>query len=169
MKKPNGPYRYTLELYGVANARKIAKKLQNGVEVDFSKPVTNAKTPKIYIGLVEGAVVYIGYTGQSISSRLNYGFKVNGANGYHGYKWKQKDKVELMIWTFEAFKEDKMEKDKKDNEKYKLFVEAIEAELVYLVRSKTGQWPECQNEIHFNNENRKDVLKVAEEIYETIK
>lgn len=168
MEKINGPYRYTLELEGDKDARKIVKTLQNGIEVNFNKPVTNAKTPKIYIGLVDGLVVYIGYTGQSIRSRLNYGFRIKGENGYYGYKWKWKDKVELLVWAFDAFIEEKTTTDKNTNEDYKLYVEAIEAELVYLVRHKTGQWPECQNEIHFNNVRRMEVLEKAKEIYEQV-
>ncbi len=30
-------------------------------------------------------------------------------------------------------------------------IEAIEGEIVYLIRHKTNKWPEYQNEIHFSN------------------
>lgn len=30
-------------------------------------------------------------------------------------------------------------------------IEAIEGELVYLIRNKFGYWPKFQNEIHFSN------------------
>ncbi|TDE05820.1 hypothetical protein [Flavobacterium sandaracinum] len=42
------------------------------------------------------------------------------------------------------------------------FVEAVEGELVYLVRQKTGKWPLFQNEIHFNNCD--GALEVAEDV-----
>jgi hypothetical protein len=34
----------------------------------------------------------------------------------------------------------------------KIEIESIEAELVFLIRQKTGLWPLTQNEIHFNND-----------------
>jgi hypothetical protein len=48
------------------------------------------------------------------------------------------------------------------------FVEGIEAELVYLVRSKTGRWPLFQNEIHFNNDNHEKTKEIALRIYRKV-
>ena len=48
------------------------------------------------------------------------------------------------------------------------FVESVEAELVYLVRNKTGKWPKNQNEIHFNNFEIEKAKQVAEKIYKVI-
>lgn len=84
-----------------------------------------------------GEVYYVGITSQSISSRLRYGFNANGENGYQGYKWKGKvSQAVLLIWNFPGMNKD--------------HVEAIEAELVYFIREKTGQWPRYQMEIHFH-------------------
>lgn len=37
------PYRYRLRLEGPEEERKIKEKLQDGMEVNFSKPVTNKR------------------------------------------------------------------------------------------------------------------------------
>ena len=46
-----------------------------------------------------------------------------------------------------------------------VFVESVEAELVYLIRKKTGKWPCFQNEIHFSNHNLKKAKEIALAIY----
>lgn len=156
-------YRYTLFL-GIRDGRNaILRKEQNGVPVNFSKPVTVDKHPKIYVLKVGDELVYIGYTGQGIRARLDGGLRAKGENGYHGYKWQNEKVLDLLVFMFEPFTE-----DADSNDEYKLFVEAIEAELVYLVREKTGNWPRCQNEIHFNNERREEVKKIAGEIYDIV-
>ena len=40
-------------------------------------------------------------------------------------------------------------------------IENIEAELAFLIRTKTGKWPLNQNEIHFNNkfDNGKEIAE----------
>lgn len=47
----------------------------------------------------------------------------------------------------------------------KLYGEAVEAEVVYLVRKETGNWPLGQNEIHFNNAHPKQARLEAQKIY----
>jgi len=96
------------------------------------------KIPKLYIIKENLEYLYIGTTIQSITSRLRYGLNANGKGGYHGYKWKTKEKVILYVWRFEELDMHQ--------------VENIEAELAYLIRQKTGKWPINQNEIHFNND-----------------
>lgn len=69
--------------------------------------------------------------------------KVQG--GYIGYKWIEPastlSAVRIMVVTF-------CEPDL--NRKT---LEAIEGQLVFMVRNHTGQWPLWQNEIHFWNEH----------------
>ena len=82
-------------------------------------------------------ICYVGITSQSMSSRLRIGFIDNGHYGYHGYKWKDRlEQAELLIWTFPDLKKE--------------CVEAIEAEMVYYIRNRTGNWPKYQMEIHFH-------------------
>ena len=97
-----------------------------------------------------GEIYYVGITSQSISSRLRYGLKADGKHGYHGYKWKDKiTQAELLIWSFPGSTQE--------------HVEAIEAELVYFIREKTGKWPKYQMEIHFHVASESE-RQVAESI-----
>ncbi|WP_149304910.1 hypothetical protein [Pareuzebyella sediminis] len=160
-----GPICYTLFLTGDEKNRTIYQKMSEGKVANFTAPVTAKLTPKIYVLQHNGKPVYVGYASQSIGTRLNQGLKADGKKGYHGYKWKQADELKLMVFVFEQ----KL-KGKKDNadKPYILFVEAVEAELVYKIRQETGKWPAFQNEIHFNNENLEKAKLVAAEIYRKI-
>lgn len=161
----SGPYRYQLILSGAEDKRQIVAKLKEGRHTKFVPPLTKNKRPKIYVIKVDKEVVYIGYTSQSITSRLNYGLKAKGKNGYHGYKWKNaSDEVELLVFVFERELAGDIEKDRGTIN----FVEAIEAELVFKHRAEKGYWPKYQNEIHFNNEQLKSVLGITECIYNYI-
>ncbi|HMS67508.1 MAG TPA: GIY-YIG nuclease family protein [Saprospiraceae bacterium] len=112
--------------------------IENNVVVSkFSNPLTS-KEFKIYIIKNENKILYIGTTKTSIITRLSYGLRANGKNGYHGYKWKTFGKVLLYVFCFNDFDKSK--------------IESIEAELAFMTRESTGRWPECQNEIHFNND-----------------
>jgi len=112
------------------------------------------KIPKLYILKEDNDYLYVGTTSQSLTSRMRYGLTVHGKSGYHGYKWKAKEKVTLFVWRF--------------IELSKLEIENIEAELVFLIRQKTGKWPLHQNEIHFNN-NFSDAKILADELYRATK
>jgi len=122
----------------------------NGQKIShFVAPDTKAGIQKLYVVKDGRDICYVGITSQSISSRLRTGVVDNGHYGYHGYKWKDKlKKAELLIWIFP-------DKTKANN------VEAIEAELVYYIREKTGNWPKYQMEIHFHraSESEKQIAK----------
>lgn len=171
----HSPQTYTLIISGNKENRVLQKKQQNGIDTDFKYPVTKDKCPKIYILKHNDEIVYVGYTGQSMTARLSYGFKVNGENGYYGYKWKVEDELELIVFVFEQqFQEIKhitdtnlKEELEVQNRKYKEDIEAIEAEIVFLVRNEYGYWPKYQNEIHFNN-SYNQAKQVAGEIYSLI-
>lgn len=160
-----GPYCYTLQLTGEKDKRVIATKLCNGIEAKYTLSVTKLSTPKIYI-LKEGdVVVYVGYTSQSIATRFWQGIRASGFNGYYGYKWKQVNELQLLVFVFDQ----KLEGNKHDYDKtHVALAEAVEAELVYIVRNKTGKWPAYQNEIHFNNSQSDLARTIASEIYQKI-
>lgn len=161
----SGPYRHKLILDGKPGSRRIVSKLKEGKQVNFTSPLTKSKRPKIYVIKIKSDIVYIGYTSQSMTTRLNYGLKASGKNGYHGYKWKKDyDEVELLVFVFEK----SYSGDKEADLKTKHFVEAIEAELVFKYRSETGMWPKYQHEIHFNNTRRQNVLGIAGYMWEYI-
>ena len=104
----------------------------------FPQRLTEPKVAKLYILKENNEYLYVGTTMQSLTTRIRYGLTANGKTGYHGYKWKNKEKVELYVWGFDGL--DKVQ------------IESIEAEFVFLIRKKTRHWPLTQNEIHFNNE-----------------
>ncbi len=56
--------------------------------------------------------------------------------------------------------------DKSNIHNEKKYYEAIEAEIAFLIRFKTGKWPECQCEIHFHNIPY--AKQIAEKIYNKI-
>ncbi len=163
--KYTGPYCYTLFLSGEEEKRVIAKKECDGKTTNFKRPVTLNKTPKIYILKRNDEIVYVGYASQSIGTRLSQGIKAKGLNGYHGYKWKQVDQLDLIVYVFDQ----ELNGSKHENDKpFTLLAEAVEAELVYKIREETGEWPEFQNEIHFNNKERDLAKRIAGEMYEEI-
>jgi hypothetical protein len=152
-------------LSGKEDKRIISKRVRDGKESTFKTPVTQKLRPKIYVLKYEGAIVYIGYASQSIGTRLGQGMRAAGLNGYHGYKWKQVDKLELYVFVFDQ----QLQGSKhKEDTPYINLAEAVEAELVYLVREKTGKWPEFQNEIHFNNTELENAKAIAADLYTKI-
>jgi hypothetical protein len=75
-----------------------------------------------------------------MSSRLSFGFRAKGKGGYHGYKWKKlRHRLNLSIWTAELEGNITTLRD----------LETVEAEVAFLCRQQSGQWPEFQHEIHF--------------------
>ena len=88
-------------------------------------------------------------TTQDIRKRLRYGFSATGKHGYYGYKWKDQNTPELLIWSFPGSTRE--------------HVETIEAELVYFIREITGKWPKYQMEIHFHGASEKQ-RQIAESI-----
>ena len=103
----------------------------------FIAPDTEPGIQKLYVVKEGKYICYVGITSQPMSSRLRIGFIDDGHYGYHGYKWKDKLKqAELLVWDFPGTAKDS--------------IEAIEAELVYYIREKTGSWPKYQMEIHFH-------------------
>jgi hypothetical protein len=119
-------------------------------DAGFSRPVILDKLPKLYVVRQDKDILYIGITSQDIRKRLRYGFTASGENGYHGYKWKHLPAVELLIWSFPDGNMD--------------CLEAIEGELVYLIRNETGKWPKYQMEIHFHQASESE-MQIANSIF----
>jgi predicted GIY-YIG superfamily endonuclease len=113
----------------------------------FDNPDVSDDLPKVYVVKHGKEIYYVGITRRDIRKRLRDGFSAKGEHGYHGYKWKDQDAAELLIWSFPTNTQE--------------YVEAIEAELVYFIREKTGKWPKYQMEIHFHgaSESEKQVAK----------
>lgn len=102
--------------------------------------IASSGKPKLYIVSVGEIPVYIGITTQRMSARLRFGWRANGKNGYHGYRWRHHlTTANLDVWCHENAPDEKPELD----------METVEAEIVFLIRSK-GDWPKYQTEIHFH-------------------
>ena len=110
----------------------------NGKTTDrFITPDTKVGIQKLYVLKNGNEIYYIGVTSLSMSSRLRSGYRAKGEHGYYGYKWIGKiSRAELLVWCF--------------TKSHRSRAEAIEGELVYLVRNRTGKWPKYQMEIHFH-------------------
>lgn len=104
----------------------------------FQKRLVRKGVSKIYVVKHENDFLYVGTTVQSLTARFRYGLNADGKKGYHGYKWKHRESVDLFVWCFESLN--------------KIQIESIEAELAFIIRTTTGKWPMNQNEIHFNNQ-----------------
>jgi hypothetical protein len=106
----------------------------------FVAPAT-LNVPKLYVVSRGSSLSYVGVTLQPMTSRLRGGMLADGLHGYHGYAWKKVDSLlRLDIWYLQG-----VEKERASNE-----LETIEAEVVYLSRIRSGQWPTGQTEIHFH-------------------
>jgi hypothetical protein len=96
--------------------------------------------PKLYVVCAGNKPIYVGTTRQRMRTRLYLGWSANGANGYHGYRWRHDfTAARLLVWYHtNALKSDTCRA-----------VETVEAEVAYLIRRR-GQWPRGQTEIHFH-------------------
>lgn len=160
--------KYTFEKYGLKlidldnNSSKIVLNPNNGTALLKERR-------KIYIIHFKNEYLYIGEANTSIKTRFqrgctsfNYYIKNKKTrNGYKGYKWlnKENNQIRNLTVVVAIFNE---EYDTKRD-----FIEAIEGELVYLIRQKTGFWPKFQNEIHFSN--YEGAKEIANELFAKIK
>ena len=88
---------------------------------------------KLYIVRYRGEFVYVGRTDKRISARLKQGLN---AWSYR-YKWRDLSPVRIYVRPLPG-------KSKEEGE-------AVEAELVRIMRQKQRRWPSHQHEIHFRN------------------
>jgi hypothetical protein len=145
---------YTFEKYDL----KLIDAVENSCKAELS-PKNGAallkERRKLYIIHSENEYLYVGEANTSIKTRFQRGCnsfnhyitKGKARNGYKGYKWlnkayNQKRNLTVSVVIFS---------DDYDHEHKRGFIEAIEGELVYLIRNKFGYWPKFQNEIHFSN------------------
>ena len=117
----------------------------------FIKPDTEVGQ-KLYLVSCGGELHYVGITNRPMSARISVGLKAERKNGYYGYAWKQIRKpliLHVICWSGKG----NLQKN----------IEAIEAEIAFLCRTITGDWPLSQTEIHFrplNASHKKLAFKV---------
>jgi hypothetical protein len=116
--------------------RSAAEAVKNGPR-SFTKPMTERGHKLYMVGFTNRTVIYVGEATSGMATKLNRGLNAKGQHGYHGYKWRSlRCPLRIAVWAFDA--------STKRSE-----VEAIEAEVTFLVRLQSGEWPSHQNEIHF--------------------
>ncbi|RII83203.1 hypothetical protein [Neopusillimonas maritima] len=114
--------------------------LRDSLVTKFATPLSTRGIAKLYTVSDGDLLLYVGISQQPMSSRLNYGFRADGKSGYYGYKWKAHEgTLRLSVWTAQS------------NGEYVPLreLESIEAEVAFLCRQDSGQWPAFQHEIHF--------------------
>lgn len=77
----------------ISNQQKLAS---------FQKRLVKKGVSKIYVVKHENNFLYVGTTVQSLTARFRYGLNADGKKGYHGYKWKHRESVDLYVWCFES-------------------------------------------------------------------
>lgn len=146
-----GPERYKLTF----DAHSFAVTCPRG-SAKLSGLATSA-LPKLYIVSVEGELIYVGITKQSVRNRLRFGWNAGGANGYYGYALRRAfTEAYLDIWGHRDA----------PSENPCLDIETVEAEVVFLIRC-AGEWPQFQTEIHFHPSSAEH-RRVAAEIVKTM-
>ncbi len=131
----DGPYSYTINLQD----RNYSVLSRDG-EPHFTNPATSRR-PKLYLLFKDSVFIYVGVTKQSLGTRIRIGMQANGKHGYHGYAWKSLiGNLTIEVWCLDAGRECDLSKE----------LETIEANVVHLFRTSSGQWPSHQTEIHFH-------------------
>lgn len=132
--KLNGPDKYHLTI----TDRAARVRAPDGTP-HFVAPATVRGKPKLYVASKAGVLLYVGVTSQPMAVRLRGGLTADGTHGYHGYAWGREDHaIRLDIWYLEG------------DDTNRTDLEAIEAEVVFLYRHESDQWPQAQTEIHFH-------------------
>ena len=138
--------------------------------VKGSKKALEKANRKIYVVKHGERFLYVGEADCTIDTRLRRGFTSyrffvrNGTKrgGYQGYKWiKLSDSEDRPVLQVYVHVFDEKYHDNRE------FVQAVEGELVFLIREDTKQWPEFQNEIHFRN--NAEAKQFAEAMFEELK
>ncbi|MDR6966120.1 hypothetical protein J2X31_000113 [Flavobacterium arsenatis] len=149
----------------------ILDQLENTAFIRLSPIIGEAlkrERRKVYIVHSNQEILYVGEAGSSVLKRFQRGctafnYKVKNSQarrGYQGYKWLNKElnkarTLDVLVVVFDESYDLKRD-----------FIEAVEGELVYLIRSETNEWPRFQNEIHFSN--CVGAKETAEEIFENL-
>ncbi|MEX1227206.1 MAG: hypothetical protein WD623_15560 [Marinobacter sp.] len=114
---------------------------QSSQNCKFSAPACTSGIAKLYTISSDDSLLYVGITKQRMSIRMGYGFKANGKGGYHGYKWKFLEAtLKLSVWTAKLHGVHAPLGE----------MGTIEAEVAFICRQHSGQWPTHQHEIHFS-------------------
>ncbi|MBI2512123.1 MAG: hypothetical protein HYV96_09090 [Opitutae bacterium] len=116
---------------------------------------------KVYVVSDRGRIVYVGSSKQPLRNRLYGALRSKGQSGYFGYAWKKSTAaLTLDVWVLDGVR---VEKGKRC-----VTAETVEAEVVFLIRERDGNWPKHQTEIHFHPSEPRH-REIAATIYEEIR
>jgi len=135
----------------------------------FEAPLTTSGS-KVYLFANKDEIFYVGKTSQkSVTSRFVSAFKASREqriSGFKGYEFKNHH-TDSLLHVFTSADWNKSG-PKKGTAHWVDDAELIEAEVCYLIRRKTGQWPKYQNEIHFGR-FKEEHLQAAQKIVTAIR
>jgi len=127
--------------YEILSAEPLRVRSSTGEE-KFSHEVAQ-RCSKVYVVSDHGRIIYVGSSTQPLRSRLYGALRAAGEHGYYGYAWKKSAAaLSLDVWIFDDVVCKKGMRC--------MTAETVEAEVVFLVRERDGNWPASQTEIHFH-------------------
>jgi len=153
------PYRSTLrDGHGFADKKRAVRRRLLTPHPRWSDSARADAIEKLYVvkRLLGGRseFVYVGRTDSPMRVRMYSGLN---ARDYR-YQWRDFPRVDLYVCSLAGLPE-------KDGE-------AVEAELVYLIRRNQRRWPSHQNEIHFRHRLgvvRPELKELARNLYARLK
>jgi hypothetical protein len=125
----------------------------------------SSRKPKLYVFSRDNTPLYVGATIRPMGDRMRSGWKADGVGGFYGYRFRhdEQQQARLDIWT-----DIDPVRQRDDGMRSGSDIETIEAEIVYLIRRRTEQWPAYQTEIHFypsNYDHRREAMKVIDHFH----
>jgi hypothetical protein len=116
---------------------------------------------KIFVIKSGSEYLYVGYASGCMFTRLSKGLADSLGNAYVKEGEFESDELNLFVFEFSLL----ADYSKTETRNH---YQPIQAELIYLIKSQTGNWPILQKQIIISNENQEEAREVAEEIFEII-
>lgn len=120
-----------------------------------------SEQPKIFVIKSGVKFSYVGYAYESMYPRLTKGLAASLAKAY--MKDGEFETKELDLYVFEFIPFADLSKTETRN-----YYQAIQSELIFLIKAQTGFWPILQKQISISNVNQEEAKKLASEMFEKI-
>lgn len=120
-----------------------------------------SEQPKIFVIKSEDDFSYVGYANESMYSRITKDL-ADTLSGFYLREGEFETK-ELGLYVFEFIPFADLSKT--ETRKY---YQAIQSELIFLIKAQTGLWPILQKQVSISNANREEVIVLASEMFEKI-
>jgi len=116
---------------------------------------------KIFIIKSGNEYLYVGYASGSMFTRLSKGLADSLGKAYVKEGEFESDELDLFVFEFSLL----ADYSKTETRNH---YQSIQSELIYLIKSQTGNWPTLQKQLNVSNDNQEEAREVAEEIFEII-